>query len=68
MLLAECHIQSVAASLEQQQIDLAAPEFQSVLDVSTLLKLSAAGDHMKDDGGGECEHKGLSLYSKCIQQ
>ncbi|XP_047445616.1 transcription factor E2F5 [Mugil cephalus] len=48
----ECHIQSVAASLEQQQIDLAGPEFQSVLDVSTLLRLSAAGDHMKDDGGG----------------
>ncbi|GLD50898.1 transcription factor E2F5-like protein, partial [Lates japonicus] len=40
------------AVLEQQQMDLAGPEFQSVLDVSSLLKLSAAGDHMKDDREG----------------
>ncbi|KAI3374790.1 hypothetical protein L3Q82_021345 [Scortum barcoo] len=44
----ECHSQS-AAALEQQQMDLAGTEFQSVLDMSSLLKLSAAGDHMKDD-------------------
>ncbi|XP_029380418.1 transcription factor E2F5 [Echeneis naucrates] len=35
--------------LEQQQMDLAGSEFQPVLDVSSLLKLSTAGDHMKDD-------------------
>ncbi|XP_059201362.1 transcription factor E2F5 [Centropristis striata] len=46
-----CHSQS-AVELEQQQIDLAGPEFQSVLDMSSLLKLSAAGDHMKDDRDG----------------
>ncbi|TKS79610.1 Transcription factor E2F5 [Collichthys lucidus] len=44
----ECHSQS-AAELEQQQMDLVGSEFQSVLDVSSLLKLSTAGDHMKDD-------------------
>ncbi|XP_035526279.1 transcription factor E2F5-like [Morone saxatilis] len=47
----ECHCQS-AAVLEQQQMDLAGPEFQSVLDVSSLLKLNAAGDVMKDDREG----------------
>ncbi|XP_068558079.1 transcription factor E2F5 [Cebidichthys violaceus] len=47
----ECHSQS-AAVLEQQQMDLAGPEFQSVLDMSSLLKLNAAGDHMKDDREG----------------
>ncbi|XP_078120293.1 transcription factor E2F5 [Sander vitreus] len=46
-----CHSQS-AAVLEQQQMDLAGPEFQSVLDVSSLLKLNAAGYHMKDDREG----------------
>ncbi|XP_056248402.1 transcription factor E2F5 isoform X2 [Seriola aureovittata] len=40
------------AVLGQQQMDLADPEFQSVLDVSSLLKLNAAGDHMKDDREG----------------
>ncbi|KAL7387097.1 hypothetical protein ABVT39_018240 [Epinephelus coioides] len=44
----ECHSQSTAV-LEQQQMDLGGPEFQSVLDVSGLLKLNAAGDHMKDN-------------------
>ncbi|XP_030017146.1 transcription factor E2F5 [Sphaeramia orbicularis] len=43
-----CHIDP-AAALEQQQMDLAGPEFQSVLDVSSLLKLNSVGDHMKDD-------------------
>ncbi|KAG8014281.1 Transcription factor E2F5 [Nibea albiflora] len=47
----ECHSQS-AAELEQQQMDLVGSEFQSVLDVSSLLKLNAAGDHMKDDREG----------------
>eukprot|EP00064_Thunnus_orientalis_P010566 superscaffoldBa00001446_g10592 len=31
---------------------LAGHEFQSVLDMSTLLKLNSAGDHMKDDREG----------------
>uniref|UniRef100_UPI0037E76E04 transcription factor E2F5 n=1 Tax=Semicossyphus pulcher TaxID=241346 RepID=UPI0037E76E04 len=47
----ECHGQS-AAVLEQQQIDLADPDFQSVLEVSGLLKLNAAGDNVKDDREG----------------
>ncbi|XP_037314257.2 transcription factor E2F5 isoform X2 [Pungitius pungitius] len=44
----ECHSQA-AAVLVQQQMDLTGPEFQSVLDMSSLLKLSAAGDHVKDN-------------------
>ncbi|XP_055359805.1 transcription factor E2F5 isoform X2 [Betta splendens] len=44
----ECHSQPIAG-LEQQQMDLLGPEFQSVLDVCTLLKLNAAEDHMKED-------------------
>ncbi|KAE8290728.1 Transcription factor E2F5 [Larimichthys crocea] len=47
----ECHSLS-AAELEQQQMDLVGSEFQSVLDVSSLLKLNTAGDHMKDDREG----------------
>ncbi|XP_054481091.1 transcription factor E2F5 [Anoplopoma fimbria] len=46
----ECHSQS--AAVLEQQMDLAGPEFQSVLDMSSLLKLNAAGDHMKDDREG----------------
>ncbi|XP_028282503.1 transcription factor E2F5 isoform X2 [Parambassis ranga] len=42
----ECYSQS-AAELEQQHID-----FQSELDVTSLLKLSTVGDHMKDDRQG----------------
>nr|XP_019955873.1 PREDICTED: transcription factor E2F5-like [Paralichthys olivaceus] len=37
------------AVFEQQQMDLAGSEFQSVLDVSSLLKVSSAGGPMKDD-------------------
>ncbi|XP_039998667.1 transcription factor E2F5 [Xiphias gladius] len=40
------------AVLEQQQMDLVGPVFQSVLDMSSLLKLNATGDHMKDDREG----------------
>nr|XP_020447052.1 transcription factor E2F5-like isoform X3 [Monopterus albus] len=47
----ECHSQP-AAVLEQQQVDLVDPEFQSVLDVGSLLKLNSAGDHIKDDREG----------------
>ncbi|KAL3055413.1 hypothetical protein OYC64_018154 [Pagothenia borchgrevinki] len=46
----ECHVQS-AVMLGQQQMDLDS-EFQSVLDVGSLLKLSTAGDHLKDDRDG----------------
>ncbi|XP_042284599.1 transcription factor E2F5 isoform X2 [Thunnus maccoyii] len=46
-----CHTQP-APVLEQQQMHLAGHEFQSVLDMSTLLKLNSAGDHMKDDREG----------------
>ncbi|XP_041660243.1 transcription factor E2F5-like isoform X2 [Cheilinus undulatus] len=44
----ECHSQS-AAVLEQPQMDLSDPDFQSELEVSSLLKLNSGGDHMKDD-------------------
>ncbi|XP_030607970.1 transcription factor E2F5 isoform X2 [Archocentrus centrarchus] len=44
-----CHSRS---ALEQQQMDLVDQEFQSVLDVNSLLKFSTAGDHMKDDREG----------------
>ncbi|KAM9844573.1 transcription factor E2F5 [Aulostomus maculatus] len=43
----ECPTQPPSV-LEQQQMELAGPEFQSVLDMSSLLKLSSAGDHTKD--------------------
>lgn len=52
MLPAVCHVQP-AEVLEQHHIDLTSPEFPSVLDISNLLKLSAAGDHVKDDREGE---------------
>lgn len=50
---AECHSESAAAVLEQHQIDLEDPEFQSVLDVSSLLRLSTGADSMRDDREGE---------------
>ncbi|XP_013873772.1 transcription factor E2F5 isoform X2 [Austrofundulus limnaeus] len=46
-----CHAQP-AAVLEQHHIDLTSPEFPPVLDVSSLLKLSVSGEHVKDDRGG----------------
>ncbi|PWA30052.1 hypothetical protein CCH79_00009588 [Gambusia affinis] len=48
----ECHSESAAAVLEQHQIDLEDPEFQSVLDVSSLLRLSTGADSMRDDREG----------------
>ncbi|KAM3603784.1 uncharacterized protein V6R79_002040 [Siganus canaliculatus] len=47
----ECHSQS-AAELDPQQMDLVGPELQSILDVSSPLKLSAAAAHLKDDRHG----------------
>ncbi|KAK2822614.1 hypothetical protein Q5P01_022679 [Channa striata] len=43
----ECHSQPVAV-LNQQQMDLVDPEFQSVLDMNSLLKLNTVEDRMKD--------------------
>jgi len=68
-----CHSQPAAAALEQHHMDLAGPEFQSVLDVNSLLKLGAAGEHMKDDREGEMlwyessETEQIS-FCNCIQQ
>lgn len=54
MLSAECNSDLAAAAvLEQHQIDLQDQEFQSVLDVSSLLRLSTGGDGMRDDREGE---------------
>ncbi|KAF3698785.1 Transcription factor E2F4 [Channa argus] len=47
----ECHSQPVAV-LDQQQMDLLGPDFQSVLDVSSFLKLNTVEDRMKDDREG----------------
>ncbi|KAJ0011989.1 hypothetical protein NQD34_012964 [Periophthalmus magnuspinnatus] len=44
----ECHSEA-AVSLSQQHMDLVGPEFQPVMDMSNLLKLSGATDHLKDD-------------------
>lgn len=51
---AVCHTQP-APVLEQQQMDLTGHDFQSVLDMSSLLKLNTAGDHMKDDREGKAQ-------------
>ena len=44
-------------------MDLAGSEFQSVLDVNSLLVLSAAGDNMKDDRESKRMWTRNSLYS-----
>lgn len=44
----ECHSDSVV-SLSHDHLDLMGPEFQPVMDMSNLLKLSGAGDHLRDD-------------------
>lgn len=62
---AECHSQA-AALLEPQQMDLAGPEFQSVLDMSSLLKLNTAGDHLKDDREGNLL-RSLFFFSETLQ-
>ncbi|MEQ2223955.1 hypothetical protein ILYODFUR_002470 [Ilyodon furcidens] len=51
----ESHSEAAAVMLEQHQIDLEDPEFQSVLDVSSLLRLSTGGDSMRDDREGEAQ-------------
>ncbi|XP_069013865.1 transcription factor E2F5 [Embiotoca jacksoni] len=67
----ECHGQSAAAleqqqQQQQQQMDLAGPDFQSMLDVSSLLKLSAAGDHVKDDREGAVDLIDELMYTDGI--
>ena len=51
MLSAVCHSQ--LSVLEQNPLDLTSPDFQSDLDVSSLLKLSAAEEDIEDDREGE---------------
>lgn len=41
-------------------MDLVGPDFQSVLDVSSLLKLNSVGDHMKDNKEGKSQ--GYKIY------
>lgn len=45
-------------------MDLAGPDFQSVLDVSSLLKLNTAGDHLKDDREGNSQ--GYEVYDMTV--
>lgn len=54
LLIAVCHSQPVTV-LDQQQMVLVDPEFQSVLDVCTLLKLNTTEAHMKDDQEGKAD-------------
>uniref|UniRef100_A0A8C6WN92 E2F transcription factor 5 n=1 Tax=Neogobius melanostomus TaxID=47308 RepID=A0A8C6WN92_9GOBI len=44
----ECHSDG-ALSLPQDHMDLMGPEFQPVMDMSNLLKLSGAADHLRDE-------------------
>lgn len=39
----------VAVNLSQEHMDLIGPDIQPVMDMSNLLKLSGAADHLKDD-------------------
>lgn len=45
-------------------MDLAGPDFQSVLDMSSLLNLNSAGDHMKDDREGNSQ--GYKVYDMTV--
>lgn len=47
------HTETQPVFVLEQQLVLADPESQSVLDVSSLLKLSSAEDQMKDDRVGK---------------
>ncbi|XP_055007847.1 transcription factor E2F5 [Boleophthalmus pectinirostris] len=44
----ECH-SDASMGLSQRHMDLVGPEFQPVMDMSNLLKLSGATDHLKDE-------------------
>lgn len=68
MLPAEC--QPVVELEQQQQMDLPDPDLQSVLDVSSLLKLNADGDHVEDtsEGKGVREMGELTSFCNRIQQ
>lgn len=45
-------------------MDMAGPDFQSVLDMSSLLKLNTAGDHLKDDREGNSQ--GYEVYDMTV--
>ncbi|XP_031720898.1 transcription factor E2F5 isoform X1 [Anarrhichthys ocellatus] len=62
-----CYSQSAAVLEQQQHMDLEGPEFQSVVDMSSLLKLSAAD--MKDDREGAVDliDELMSTDGKCLK-
>ncbi|KAK7944707.1 hypothetical protein WMY93_000435 [Mugilogobius chulae] len=55
----ECHSDAAVSLTQQHQqhMDLVGPEFQPVMDMSNLLKLSGATDHLKDERTGVTGHK-----------
>lgn len=53
LTLAAEYESQAAALLEQPQMDLAGQEFHSDLDMDSFLKLSSAGDHVKEAREGE---------------
>ncbi|TWW73646.1 Transcription factor E2F5 [Takifugu flavidus] len=61
----EYESQGVALS-EQLQVDLAGPEFQSELDMSSFLRLNSAGDHLKEDEEGPVDLIEELMSTDCI--
>lgn len=51
---ADCYGQAAATLLNQQRLDLAGPDFQSVLDIRSLLKPNTADEQLKDNKAGNC--------------
>lgn len=51
---ADCHGQAAVTPLNQQRLDLAGPDFQSVLDIRSLLKTNTADEQLKDNKAGNC--------------
>lgn len=45
-------------------MDLAGPEFQSELDMSSFLRLNSAGDHLKEDEEGEPPVQPAASFSR----
>lgn len=45
-------------------MDLAGPEFQSELDMSSFLRLNSAGDHLKEDEEGELPVQPAASFSR----
>ncbi|XP_075877956.1 transcription factor E2F5 isoform X2 [Nelusetta ayraudi] len=48
----DCSGQAAATLLNQQRLDLAGPDFQSVLDIRSLLKPNTADEQLKDSKAG----------------